>query len=178
MTSLGDRTSTTLSTATVERPSILHHLGLGGIQLRPGFQRLLVSVQLVRHADTSRFPKLRSAADVFREFRSMADLDREAFIVLLLDTKNRMTGVNVVSVGSIAASLVHPREVFKAGILANAAAVIVLHCHPSGDPTPSREDREITMRLKAAGEMIGILVLDHIVVADDGYRSFAEMGLL
>ena len=83
-----------------------------------------------------------------------------------------------VSLGTLAASLVHPREVFKAAIIGNAAAIIVIHNHPSGDPTPSREDREITARLKSCGETLGIPVLDHIVVAAEGYRSFAEMGLL
>jgi DNA repair protein RadC len=115
---------------------------------------------------------------VYRDFAALAALDREAFVSLLLDQKNRVSGVQVVSVGSLCASLVHPREVFKAAILANAAAVIVIHNHPSGDPTPSREDREITARLRACGETLGIPLIDHVVVAADGYRSFAELGLL
>ena len=112
---------------TVQQTSSLHRVGLGGLELRPGLTRLLVSVKLVRAADVKRFPRVRTAADVYREFRSMACLDREAFVVLLLDTKNRVTGVNVVSVGSLAASLVHPREVYKTAILGNAAAIIYRH---------------------------------------------------
>jgi DNA repair protein RadC len=135
-------------------------------------------VQLDRDPPNRRLPRLRGAADVYRDFASLARLDREAFVVLLLDQKNRVTGVHVVSVGSLNASLVHPREVFKTAILGNAAAVIVLHNHPSGDPTPSREDHEITHRLRLCGDTLGIPLLDHVVVAVDGYRSFAESGLM
>ena len=101
-----------------------------------------------------------------------------AFVVLLLDHKNRVTGIDVVSIGSLSASLVHPREVFKAAVLANAAAILVLHNHPSGDPKPSEEDVKITARLAEAGGILGIPLLDHVVVAADGYTSFAEMGNL
>ena len=154
-----------------------------GIELEPltlglPYARLQVRVTLVRDVLPSRLPRIRSAAEVYRDFAVLTALDREAFVVLLLDLKNRVTGVHVVSVGSLAASLVHPREVFKTAILGNAAAVLVVHNHPSGDPTPSREDREITTRLKASGELLGIPLIDHIVVAEDGYRSFSEGGLL
>lgn len=97
---------------------------------------------------------------------------------MLLDGKNRLAGFNVVSIGSLTASLVHPREVFKAAILANAAAMIVVHNHPSGDPTPSAEDIAITQRLRQAGELLGISLLDHVVIGDDRYVSFADEGIL
>ena len=154
-------------------------LDLQAIGLGRTYTRRLVTVGLVREPDCAPTrTRLRSAADVYRDFQVLGRLDREAFIVLLLDQKNRVSGVHVVSVGSISASLVHPREVFKAAILCNAAGIIALHNHPSGDPTPSREDREITARLKACGETLGIPLLDHVVIAADGYRSLANLGAM
>lgn len=96
----------------------------------------------------------------------MQGLDRENFVVLLLDTKNKVIGINTVSIGTLNSSLVHPREVFKPAILASAAALILAHNHPSGDPKPSREDIEVTKRLIEAGGLLGIQVLDHIIVGD------------
>ena len=94
-----------------------------------------------------------------------------------LDGKNRICCVDEVSVGSLNQSIVHPREVFKTALLSSAAAIIILHNHPSGDPSPSREDIEITRRLKDAGDIIGVRLLDHIVIGDT-YCSFVERGLL
>ena len=123
--------------------------------------------------------RVRSAQDVYEAFRERFEpLDREQFVVVLLDGKNRVLGFNVVSTGSLTAALVHPREVFKPAILANAAAVILVHNHPSGDPEPSAEDRAITDRLKHVGELLGIRVLDHLVVGEARYISFAEQQLL
>jgi len=97
---------------------------------------------------------------------------------VLLDTKNKPLGFHVVSTGTLNASLIHPRELFKAAVLASAAALIVLHNHPSGDPLPSAEDYAITERLVAAGRLLGISILDHIVVGDEDYFSFADAGRL
>jgi DNA repair protein RadC len=102
----------------------------------------------------------------------------EVFAVLLLSTKHNVLGYHEVSRGTLDSSLVHPREVFKAAILANASAVILAHNHPSGNPTPSPEDHQITRRLSRAGELLGIHVLDHVIVGDSGYVSFRERGLL
>ncbi len=97
----------------------------------------------------------------------------------MLNGKNDVLGFNVASTGSLTAALVHPREIFKPAILANAAALILVHNHPSGDPDPSPEDRAITSRLKEAGEIVGIRVLDHVVIGDDDrFRSFADEQLL
>ena len=104
--------------------------------------------------------------------------DREHFVVLCLDSKNRITGYHVVSVGSLSASLVHPREVLKAVILSNSAAMILMHNHPSGDPEPSSEDFKVTHKMYKAGQAIGIPVLDHVIVAERGYYSFSEHGQL
>ena len=123
--------------------------------------------------------RIKGSQDVYKAFREWFDtLDREQFLVILLDEKNRILGFNVVSVGTLNASVVHPREVFKPAILANAASLILLHNHPSGHPEPSSEDNEITRRLKEAGDLLGIKVLDHVIIGDDRYFSFADRHLL
>lgn len=120
-----------------------------------------------------------TAEDVFNVSRRFfEDADREAFYVLCLDNKSKIIGVNLVSTGTLSASLVHPREVFKAAILLNSATIISVHNHPSGDPTPSVHDRDLTQRLVDAGVIMGIALKDHVVVADDGFFSFSEQGVL
>jgi DNA repair protein RadC len=114
------------------------------------------------------------AADILRERIGAAD--REHFVALLLDTRHRVIGLHTVSVGTLNSSQVHPREVFKAAILANAAGVIVGHNHPSGDPEPSTEDLAITARLKQAGEVLGIALLDSLIIGHPGHVSLKERG--
>jgi DNA repair protein RadC len=138
-------------------------------------------VTLVREGKIPTYEsRIRSSANaysVLQEF--LADTDREHFVILMLDQKNQMIGINTVSIGSLTASVVHPREVYKPLILSNAAAVILGHNHPSGDPQPSKEDRAITQRLKEAGTLLGINVLDHLVIGAEGrYFSFADENLL
>lgn len=116
------------------------------------------------------------AADLVRPILEGAD--REHFLAVCLDTKNRVNAIHTVSVGTLNSSPVHPREVFKAAILSNSAAVILAHNHPSGDPQPSRDDVEITRRLAECGKILGIQVLDHVVLGDGCYVSFRERGLL
>ncbi len=96
---------------------------------------------------------------------------KEHFLVLLLDTRNRLIRVSPVSVGTLDSSIVHPREVFKEAISASAASVIFVHNHPSGDPEPSPDDIELTRRLVEAGRLLGILVLDHVIVGDGAFLS-------
>ena len=98
--------------------------------------------------------------------------------MLCLSTKHRVIAYHEVSRGTLDSTLVHPREVFKAALLANAAAIVVSHNHPSGDPSPTIDDLEVTTRLVATGEVLGIPVLDHIVIGDGRYFSFKECGRL
>lgn len=142
----------------------------------------VVTIQMVRERklayNGTRLTTPQQAAQAFNEL--LGNPDREYFVAMMLDGKNRITTIHVVSEGSLNQSIVHPRETFKSAILANAAAVILAHNHPSGDTTPSREDREITRRLREAGEILGIKVLDHVIVDTDSGNSFSfvESGLL
>ncbi|NPV73841.1 MAG: DNA repair protein RadC [Pelotomaculum sp.] len=126
-----------------------------------------------------RRPAIRSPDDAAGlVMEEMRHLDREHFRALLLNTKNQVIGVDKVSVGTLNSSTVHPRELFRNAIKRSAAAIILVHNHPSGDPTPSREDLDVTGRLKEAGRIIGIEVLDHIVIGDNNFISLKAKGLL
>jgi DNA repair protein RadC len=142
---------------------------------------LLAAVELGRRIGQVRNPgrpMISSPADVERLLRRrIANLDRENFVVVLLNTKNEVIETSTVSVGTLGASLVHPREVFKPAVRASAASVILAHNHPSGKVEPSREDREVTRRLGEAAGILGIEVLDHVIVGD-GYFSMKEHGML
>jgi DNA repair protein RadC len=131
-------------------------------------------------ADASEKPKpiLKSPEDVTAEVRSqLKGKKKEHFLVLCLDTRNRLIDRKLVSMGSLDTSIVHPREVFKEAISSCAASVIFAHNHPSGDPEPSKEDVELTKRLARAGEIVGIDVLDHIIVCDEGFVSLKARNL-
>lgn len=150
--------------------------GLGPVRAR----RLLAALELGRRALQ---PPLVTGLLVRRpedltavlrdEFRG---LDRERFIALYLDARHRVRALETVSIGSLNASLVHPREVFKPAIAMSAAAVIVAHNHPSGDPRPSGDDLELTGRLDRCGELLGIALLDHLVIGDADITSIREFG--
>jgi DNA repair protein RadC len=143
---------------------------------------LLAAIELAnRLSSRSRYESLTisSPADaaglVIEEMRHYL---REHFRVLLLDTKNKVLGMEEISIGSLNTSLVHPREVFRPAIRKACASVILIHNHPSGDPTPSSEDIAVTRRLYEAGRLLGIEVLDHVVIGDGKFVSFREKGLL
>jgi DNA repair protein RadC len=104
--------------------------------------------------------------------------DREEMLVVLLDAKHKIIGLHTVSIGSASLSIVHPSETFKVAIVGNAAAIILAHNHPSGDPTPSQEARQLTTRLKDGGILLGIPVLDHLIIGAGCYTSFADRGEL
>jgi len=116
------------------------------------------------------------ALEIFRYL--FAEKDREHFITLLLNTKNIIVGVHTVSIGSLNAAIVHPREVFKAAILRNAAGLICAHNHPSGNPDPSPEDNQLTNRLVECAKLMGIELLDHLIIGSgEAYYSYREEGV-
>lgn len=122
---------------------------------------------------------IRSADDVAAYMMPrLRDESREHFVAVLLNSKNRVLAAPLISMGSLNASIVHPRELFREAVRASAAAVILVHNHPSGDPRPSREDLEVTRSMAAAGEMMQIPVLDHVIIGDNAYCSLKEEGLL
>jgi len=126
-----------------------------------------------------RFDRFTSPRQVFDYFHhEFRDIRKEYFLALLLDGKNRIIRRVQVSEGSLNQSIVHPREVFIPAVKESAAAMILVHNHPTGDPAPSSEDIAVTRRLREAGELMGIKVLDHIIIGDGEYVSFVERGLL
>ncbi|AJG97197.1 hypothetical protein LF65_00561 [Clostridium beijerinckii] len=108
----------------------------------------------------------------------MNELNQEVLKVVLLNTKNIIVGIKDVFKGSLNTSVVHPREIFKQAISKNSASIIICHNHPSGDPTPSREDINITLRIKECGNIIGIQLVDHIIIGNNKFVSFKERGLI
>ena len=146
-------------------------------------RRVVAAFGLARAWQASRRPvrpALESAAAVFETVRGrLRDLEHECFLSLILDARHRLRRVCEVSAGTLTSSLVHPREVFAASIRDGAAAVIVVHNHPSGDPEPSVEDVAVTKRLFEAGELLGIPLLDHVIVVEHDFVSLRErMGSL
>lgn len=145
--------------------------------------RLLASLEIARRAGAwscARRPSVSTAEDVVRICGvQLRGLDREHFWALALNTKNQLLRMVEVSVGSLNASIVHPRELFKEAVRLSAASVVVVHNHPSGDPTPSGADIQLTRRLVRAGDVLGIDVLDHVVIGDGGaHASLRELGLM
>ncbi|RPF49482.1 DNA repair protein RadC [Thermodesulfitimonas autotrophica] len=144
--------------------------------------RLAAAVELGRRlackpgADRPQILKPEDAARLVME--DMRRLDREEFRVILLDTRNRVIQVETVAVGTLNSSRVEPREVFKSAVRSSAATIILVHNHPSGDPTPSRDDVALTKRLIQAGELLGIEVLDHVVIGDGKFVSLKAERLI
>jgi len=116
--------------------------------------------------------------DVWKELKDIRELKKEHFVIFYLDSRNQEIKREIISVGSLNASLVHPREVFEPAVKNLAAQVILAHNHPSGNPEPSRDDLEINRRLVEAGKILGIEVIDHIIVTATGYLSFKEKNLI
>ncbi len=116
--------------------------------------------------------------DIWKELKDIRDHKKEHFVIFFLDSRNQEIKREVISVGSLNANLVHPREVFEPAVKNLAAQVILAHNHPSGDPEPSEDDLELNKRLVEAGRILGIEVIDHIVISKNGYLSFKEKGLL
>ncbi|MDU2197340.1 MAG: JAB domain-containing protein [Peptostreptococcaceae bacterium] len=137
----------------------------------------IVSLKLVKESIVLyETRKIRSPYDAYKLIKNfLIDSDREKFVVACLDTKNQPVNISVVSIGSVNSAIVHPREVFKVAMLSNASKIICFHNHPSGNLKCSKEDENITNRLKECGEILGIELVDHIIVGDnDTYFSFKE----
>lgn len=153
-------------------------------QLKLCFEKIYVQkIKLCVVRENSNDEKLKvcdpiSIANLKLIREELLNSDREKFICLHLDTKHQIISYEVVSVGSLSAAIVHPRELFKGAILSNASSVILCHNHPSGVPEPSREDIELTRRLRDGGVLLGVQVLDHLVFGDNSHISFKERGLL
>ncbi len=145
-------------------------------QIKAVYETLTVKEEIADYLKTG--TRFTAPSQVYETFRFLMQETKEMFMTLHLDGKNRIMAMDIVSIGSLNQSIVHPREVFKTACLSNAAALILIHQHPSGDPAPSQEDITITKRLKEAGEIMGIKVLDHCIIGQDSYCSFVERGLL
>ncbi len=161
----------------VAKASIDELCAVGGIGTAKAVQ-IKAAFALGSRLTASRAPEraeVRSSRDVVALVGDeMRLFEEERFKILLLDTKNRLIRDETVSVGTLNASLVHPREVFRSAIRASSAGVIVCHNHPTGDCRPSHEDRETTRRMKEAGELVGIRLLDHVIIGDGDYYSFKD----
>ncbi|MCL1630515.1 DNA repair protein RadC [Sporolactobacillus sp. CPB3-1] len=165
-----------LKDASIEELKQVKGIGAAkAIQLLAGFE---LGQRMARKARESRY-SIRSPEDgadyVMEEMRA---LKQEHFLVLFLNTKNQVLHKKTIFVGSLNASIVHPREVFKEAVRQSAASIICFHNHPSGDPTPSREDVDVTRRLASCGKMLGVDVLDHIVIGDRRFISLKKKGLM
>jgi DNA repair protein RadC len=137
----------------------------------------------VRELTTRRYAKtvvIRGPDDIgsMPACRKLKKAKREHFLVVLLNARHEVASVETISIGSLNASIVHPREVFKPAVLASAASIVLVHNHPSGDPEPSEEDLTITKRLVEVGDLLGIGVLDHVIVAQRGLVSLRSRQLL
>ncbi len=145
------------------------------VQLKAAFElgrRVLTSNPVLQ-------PAIRNPQDIFDLLKaSFQDLDREHFKVVHLNTKNQVLRIETTAIGILSSSPVHPREVFKEAVKMSSAGVVLAHNHPSGDPTPSNDDLLLTSRLKEAGEILGISVIDHVIFGDNRYVSLKERGHL
>lgn len=140
----------------------------------------IVSLKMIKESSVlyanRRISKPNEIVDLLKIF--LEDCDREKLIVCCLNTKNEPTSISVVSVGSLNTSIVHPREVFKTAVMSNSASIILAHNHPSSDLTPSKEDIDITERIKQGGNILGIKLLDHLILGDGKYLSLLEKGYI
>ena len=160
------------------RDELARTSGIGAVRAA----RMLAAIELGRRSltrDPAERPQFGTPREVAEHLLpQFGSYPVERFGVLLLDTRHRLLRTRILSIGSLDASVVHPREVFREAILAGAAAIVLFHNHPSGDPSPSRDDVALTRRLVTAGDLIGIDVIDHLVLADSRYASLKELGRL
>lgn len=161
----------------------LQQLSLESLQERPGVglaraSTVLAAVELGRRLHRQTGPPVTSPQEAYLLVADMAELRKEHFRCLYLDARRRLLSSETISIGTLTASLVHPREVFQPAVARSAASVLVAHNHPSGDPEPSAEDLALTRRLRQAGDILGIELVDHLVVGRGSYVSLKELGYL
>lgn len=162
-----------LSSATVEE--LKHTSGLGAAKA----SEIVACFELGRRfLHNKQSEPLLTPKDVWNELKDIRTSKKEHFVVFFLDARNQETKREIISIGSLNASLVHPREVFEPAIAANAAQIILAHNHPSNNSKPSTDDIQLTNKLIEAGKIIGIGIIDHVVVTIDDFTSFKEEGLL
>ena len=145
-------------------------------QIKAIYETLTVKEDIANYLKTG--TRYTAPQQVYETFSFLMKETKEMFITLHLDGKNRIICMDLVSIGSLNQSIVHPREVFRVAITESAAAIILIHNHPSGNSEPSKEDLLITKQLAEAGKIIDIKVLDHIIIAGDSFTSFAQKGLI
>jgi len=176
MTSLLAITLTDLLKITKEE--LIQYPGIGPSAAARLMAAIALNRKLCKTGPVER-PQIRTPEDAYELLKDEIKLfDKEHFMVLLLNAKNQVIAKEVVSIGTLDASLVHPRELFKRAIRRSAASIILVHNHPSGDPTPSREDISLTKRVIEVGEIIGINILDHIVIGFEKFVSLKLKGLI
>lgn len=155
-----------------------------GIAKAAQIKSCLEIARRINNSDTTNYSQYRtkriiSAKDVYKLVKSkLSDYNKEHFFVISLDSRNNVLGIDEVSVGTLNANLVHPRETFEAAIRRHAAQIIIAHNHPSGDPEPSKEDLEITNKLVESGKALDIDIIDHIIIGQNKYASLKEQKLL
>lgn len=155
----------------LNKSSIQELQSVSGIGFAKACQ-IVAMFEIQKRINPNKTKIIKSAKDVFNYCSHMSFLDRERFVVLFLDTRNKVIKEEIVSIGTLNGSLVHPREVFKNAIKESANSVIFVHNHPSGDCSPSDEDKEVTEQLFKIGEMLNIKVLDHVIVGKNDFYSF------
>jgi DNA repair protein RadC len=145
-----------------------------------GFKVPVYRVSVVRDrsidTETVTVSSVQSITEVLKG--ELLHADRERLLCLMLNCRHKIIGLEVISIGTLTASLAHPREIFKGAIIKGAAGIILAHNHPSGDPSPSEEDIRLTKRVSQAGQLLGVDVLDHIIIAETGHYSFKTSGVL
>lgn len=143
---------------------------------------LLAAIELgkrLKRKETSKQIQIKETKDVYEYYKDLFEgVTQEKFFVLFLSSKNQVIEEKTIFIGTANQSLVHPRDIFKEAILQNAVKILCVHNHPSGDTTPSKEDKEMTKRLKECGNLLGIPILDHVILSENSYYSFLERGLL
>lgn len=163
-----------LGTANVDKKALEKIRGLGKTKT----SQILAVIELGKRLNPENMIEILTAKDIWNCCADFRESKREHFVAFYLDTQNRLIERQIISIGTLNASLVHPREIFELALKNSAASVIFAHNHPSGEVGPSDEDEKITKRLVEAGKLLGIEVADHVIVAKTNYLSFQQKGLL